>query len=252
MLPRERLELIKEIATKEKKVYVSKLSKKFKMTEETIRRDLDKLEKQGILTRSYGGAILNGEKINRDIPLYNKLEKNIESIKHIAKRAVDFIKEGSTIVADNSSTTLEVLKLIKNKDDVTVITNSIEVLQELSQSNLNIISTGGNVNAKVQSLQGRMTQDVIKNYNVDIALVNCNGIDINKGIMDSNETEAEIKRIMIRQAKKVVLLADKTRIGINSLIKLFDYEDIDYIVTDIEPREEWMKLFELYNIEIIY
>lgn len=252
MLPRERLEIIKEIALKEKKVYVSKLSEKFDVTEETIRRDLEKLELQGIVTRSYGGAILNAEKTNEDIPFYKRSKTNIESKQYIAAKAVDFIKEGSTIVADCSSTVLETLKMIKNRNDVTVITNSVEVLQELNQSDLNIISTGGSVIQRSLSLQGPITQNTIRKYNVDIALVSCKGIDLEKGILDSNEAEAEIKRTMIKQSNKAILLVDHSKYDKTSFVKLFDYENIDYIITDEEPKEEWMNLLHSYNIEVVF
>ncbi|MDU6038665.1 MAG: DeoR/GlpR family DNA-binding transcription regulator [Clostridium butyricum] len=249
MLPRERLQVIKEIVRKEKKVYVSKLSKEFNVTEETIRTDLDKLEKQGMLTRSYGGAILSDEERSDNKSFVGILEENE---KYIAKKAVELIKECTTIIADCSQVTLEVLKLVRDRRDLTVITNSIEALIELNQSNLNIISTGGIVNAKGQSLQGGITQEVIKKYNVDIALINCSGIHMNKGILDQNETEVEIKRGMIRQAKKVVLLADSIKFNKISLVKLFGYEDIHHIVTDNKPKEEWMNIFQSHNIEVIY
>ena len=252
MLPRERLEIIKQIAIKEKKVYVSKLSEKFNVTEETIRRDLEKLELEGIVTRSYGGAILNVEKTNEDIPFYKRSKTNIENKQYIANKAMDFIKEGSTIIADCSSTVLEVLKLIKNRNDITVITNSVEVLQELNQSELNIISTGGAVKQRSLSLQGPITKNTIKKYNVDIAFISCKGIDIEKGILDSNEAEAEIKRIMIEQANKVILLVDHTKFDKTSFVKLFNFENVDYIITDEEPGEEWINLFHSSDIEIIY
>ncbi len=252
MLSRERLEIIKQIALTEKKIYVSNLSEKFNVTEETIRRDLEKLELQGIVTRSYGGAMLNAEKTNEDIPFYKRSKTNIKNKQYIASKTIEFIKEGSTIVADCSSTVLEVLKAIKTRSDVTVITNSVEVLQELNQSDLNIISTGGGVKQRSLSLQGAITQNTIKKYNLDIALVSCKGMDINKGILDSNEAEAEIKRIMIKQSNKVILLVDHTKYDKTSFVKLFDYEGIDYIITDEKPRDEWVELLHSYGIEIIY
>ena len=252
MLPKERLQIISQIVEDEGKVYVGKLSKKFNVSEETIRRDLEKLEAQGILIRSHGGAILNYEKMMKEKPFYSMVKKNVENEKYIAEKVLDFIKAGSTIVANSDSITLEALKLIKNRNDVTVITNSIMVLQELSQSKLNIISTGGSVNPKSLSFEGSITQNTIKKYNVDIALIDCQGMDISKGILDSNEAEVEIKRTMIKQADKVILLVENTKFDKTSLVKLFDYKDIDCIVTDKKPREEWMNLLESHNIEIIY
>lgn len=252
MLPRERLEIIKEIALKEKKVYVSRLSEKFDVTEETIRRDLEKLELQGIVTRSYGGAILNVEKTNEDIPFYKRSKTNIESKQYIASKALEFVKDGSTIIADCSSTVLEVLKLLKNRKDITVITNSVEVLQELNQSELNIISTGGGLKQRSLSLQGPITQNTLKKYNVDIAFVSCKGMDMEKGILDSNEAEAEIKKTMIKQSNKVILLIDNSKFDKTSFVKLFDYEDVDYVITDCEVKEDWINFLRSYNIEILY
>lgn len=252
MLPRERLEIIKEMAREEKKVYVSELSKKFNVTEETIRRDLDKLEKQGVLIREYGGAVLNTEKLSKSTQIYNKPWINIKNIKGIAEKAINFVEKGSTMVVDCNLLTLEVLKLINNIEDVTVITNSVRVVQELNHSNINLILTGGSINCNTQSLQGNITEEVLKNYNVDIALLTCNGIDITNGISELNEAEAEIKKIMIGQAKKVILLADETIFDTISFVKLFDYEDLDCIITDKEPRKEWINLFKSYGIQIIY
>lgn len=252
MLPRERLEIIKQIVIKDKKVYVSKLSEKFEVTEETIRRDLEKLDVEGIVTRTYGGAILNTEKNNDDIPFYKRSKTNQDIKQKIAIKTLEFIKEGGTVVADCSSTVLEVMKLIKNRSDVTIITNSVEALHELSQSNINILSTGGNFRKNSLSLQGSIAENTIQKYNVDVALLSCKGLDIEKGILDSNEAEAELKRVMIKQASTVILLADNTKFDKTSFVNLFKFEDIDYIVTDIEPSKEWMDLLEENNVKVIF
>jgi DeoR/GlpR family transcriptional regulator of sugar metabolism len=253
VLPRERLEIIKQIVTKEKKVYVSRLSEKFEVTEETIRRDLEKLEIEGMVTRSYGGAILNREKTNEDVPFYKRSKTNLDSKQNIANKAINFIKDRSTtIIADSSSTVLEVLKIVKDRSDVTVITNSVEALEILNQADLNILSTGGVLNKMSLSLQGSIAKTSIQNYNVDIALISCKGVDINKGILDSNEAEAELKRVMIKQANKVILLIDHTKFDRKSFVKLFDYKDIDYLITDEEPTKEWVDFLHSYNVEIIY
>lgn len=251
MLPRERLEIIKQIAISDGKVYVTKLSKELSVTKETIRKDLEKLEKEGIVIRDYGGAIVNFEIIDKE-KTTNTFECNIENNKYIAEKVLDFICKGSTIAADYSLTALEALKLIKNRKDITVLTNSILALQELSGSELNLISTGGNVNHKLLSFQGAITQNIIKKYNVDIAIVDCKGMDISRGIFDSNEIEAEIKKTMVRQADKVILLVDHTKYNKTSLVKLFNYEEIDYIITDIKPEFEWLSLLDSYNVKIIY
>lgn len=252
MLPRERIETIKEIVIKDKKVYVSKLSKKFEVTEETIRRDLEKLENEGVVTRTYGGAILNMDKNSEDIPFIKRAKTNLDNKRNIALKVVDMFKSGTTLGCDSSSTVAEVIKAVKNRGDITIITNSVEVLEQLSLSNLNILSTGGVFNTNSLSLQGALAKKALQEYNVDFALVSCKGVDINKGILDSNEAEAELKRIMIKQAQKVILLIDNSKFDKSSFVKLFDYEDVDYIVTDVKPEQRWIDFLEKRNIKIIY
>mgnify|MGYP001780315494 CR=1 FL=1 len=252
MLPRERLEITKQMVIKDKKVYVSKLSEKFDVTEETIRRDLEKLEIEGVVTRTYGGAILNTECTNEDIPFIKRARTNQDCKQKIAMKVIGLFEQGTTLVADSSSTVVEVIKLIKNRSDMTVITNSVEVFQELNQFSISILSTGGSFNKNSLSFQGPVAKDTVKKYNVDIALVSCKGMDINKGILESNEAEVELKKVMIKQADKVILLVDSSKFDKTSFVQLYEYKDIDCIVTDKEPNSEWLEFFSKHDIEVIY
>ena len=232
MLPRERLEIIKEIVKQDKKLYVSKLSEKFDVTEETIRRDLEKLEKEGLVTRTYGGAILNNDKKNEERKFFKRESGNEDLKKAIALKALDYITPGITLAADSSTTVTEVLSSIRDRDDITVITNSVEGLIELSDSNINVLATGGILKHNLKSLQGSIAKSTILNYNVDIAFLSCKAIDMKKGIMDCNESESELKKLMRKQADKTVLLIDHTKFNKSSFIKVFDFKDIDMIITD--------------------
>jgi DeoR/GlpR family transcriptional regulator of sugar metabolism len=139
VLPKSRLDLIKQMIINDKKVFVSKLSNKFDVTEETIRRDLQKLELDGIATRTHGGAVLNLEKTAEGIHFYKRAGINAEEKQNIAIKAVGCIKNSLTIGVDSSSTAMEVMKLIKDRQDVTIMTNSVEALRELSQSSLKVL-----------------------------------------------------------------------------------------------------------------
>ena len=252
MLPRERLEIIKEIVKQDKKLYVSKLSEKFDVTEETIRRDLEKLEKEGLVTRTYGGAILNNDKKNDNRKFLKRESENEELKKAIALKALDYITPGATLAADSSTTVTEVLSLIKDRDDITVITNSVEGLIELSDSNINVLATGGILKHNLKSLQGSIAKSTILNYNVDIAFLSCKAIDMKKGIMDCNESESELKKLMRKQADKTVLLIDHTKFNKSSFIKVFDFKDIDMIITDEEPSEEWIEYLKKNKLDLIF
>lgn len=252
MLAIERKQKIKEIVINEKKIYVSNLSKLFEVTEETIRRDLEKLEQEGIVTRTYGGAILNIEQTNDDQPFLKRATKNLEAKEKLALKALLFVKEGSTIMADSSSTVLELLKLCKTNKNITVMTNSVEILSKLANFPVNVISTGGTFNHKSMSLTGSIAENIIKKYNVDLAFVSCKGIDKVKGITDSNEPEVELKRSMVNQASKVFLLVDNSKFNTVGFIQLFDFSKVDYVVTDTKPSQDWIDFFHKHNIEVIF
>ncbi|WP_411682343.1 DeoR/GlpR family DNA-binding transcription regulator [Clostridium thailandense] len=251
MRAKERHNIIKQLLTNNKKVLVSELSDKLDVTEETIRRDLEKLETEGILTRTYGGAVLK-EGSFEGVNFYKRATINLEEKQKIAIKAIELLKNKPTIAADSSSTVIEALKLIRNQKDVVLLTNSTEVLREFTQSELTIVSTGGIFNKNSLSLQGSLAKDMIRKYNVDILLISCKGLDKEKGALDSNEVEVEFKKVLVQQASEVALLVDHTKFDRSAFVQLVDFKNIDYVVTDKCPDETWMQFFEENEIKVLY
>lgn len=249
MKPKDRLKAIEELVQQEERVSVSKMSQLFNVTEETIRRDLKELEKRGSVRRTYGGAIANSEETR---PFTSRAQENIEAKQSIARTALRLIHDRQTIAADASSSVLELLKLLKDRENLTLLTNSSQVFMELYDSNITIVSTGGFFNPKSLSLGGRIAQEAIRQHHVDLLFISCKGIDQSSGICDSNEIESEIKKAMIEQATRVILLVDHTKFEHKGFIKLTDFDRIDTIVTDRRPSDEWLKLFEDHQIQILY
>ncbi len=251
MLGIERRQRIIKLIDEDKKVYVSNLSQLFKVTEETIRRDLEKLENEGILSRTYGGAVLNQYTIE-DLPFQTRTSINHEVKQNISLKAANLIHDNDTIMIDASTTCLELLHAIEKKKGITIITNSVKIPYDFISSNFNIISTGGTLRAHSLALVGSVAQNALQNYYVNMAVMSCKGLSLNNGIMESNEPESEFKRRMIKQAEIVILLVDHTKFNKTAFIKLFDFSDIDYIVTDQEPDAAWLELFNTHNVKIIY
>lgn len=252
MAAKDRLSLIKQLLINEKKVSVSSLSEKFSVTEETIRRDLDKLESEGILTRTYGGAVLNSEETVSNIPFYKRAEHNIEAKQRIAIKVREVLDSVHTISADASSTVIEALKLLKDRDDMTIVTNSTEALRELIVSDVNVLSTGGIFNKRTLSMQGDLTERAIENYNVEMAVISCKGIDKSAGATDTNEIEARIKKLMIAQATEVMLLIDSEKFCKKGFVHLSDISQINHVVTDQKPSDDWIEFFADNKIELHY
>lgn len=248
----ERRNQILAIIQEEQSVIVSELSKRYKVTEETIRRDLEKLEKDGFVKKTYGGAVY-AEGLNKDLPFKIREHSNKNEKISIAKKIAELIEDGDTIMMDASSTVLEVAKLIKDKQRITVITNSVEALIELSDSkNITVISTGGILRESSLSLIGRNAEAVIKNYNVDKTIISCKGIDINKGITDSVEQEVEIKRTMCRMAKQTIMAVDSKKFNRIAFTKLLEFDEIDIVVTNNIEDEKWKEFFNGIHTKVIY
>lgn len=252
MAGRERLMLIKQHVQSRKKVSVADLSQQCGVTEETIRRDLDKLEAEGVVTRVHGGAIWNNGVKKEGIHFYRRMTKHIKEKQEIARKSVDLLEGKRTIIADSSTTVMEALKLVPDTAEITVVTNSTEVFREFQQSSINIISTGGEFNKKSLSLQGQLAKSNIRKYNVDLALISCKGLNMDKGVQDSNEGEAEIKKLMLEQAEEVALLADFSKFNQTAFVSLIELQSVNYIITDRRPEEAWVSFCGANGIELIY
>lgn len=252
MLPLERRRKIIEFITADNSVKVMELSKNFGVTEETIRRDLEKLEKEGILMRTYGGAVLV-ENNQRDEPFSVRSQENLENKRQIGNLVNDLVKDGDIIMMDSSTTSLEVARKIASTYNITLVTNSMSLSMEMvPYSNIQVICAGGTLQRRSLSFIGPSTRKTIDHYYADKVIFSCKGIDISKGIMESNELEAEVKKAMIDNAKTAILIIDHTKFGALSMVRLYDFNKVDIVVTDIKPSNEWLTFFEEQQIQCIY
>lgn len=187
MLALERRNLILEKLQAEKRVVVSELSQLYDVSEETIRRDLDKLEKEGLAIKSYGGAVIN-EDVSIDLPFNVRKNQNVTGKQKMAELAASLVKDGDHIFLDASTTAVFVAKALKEKERLTVITNSMEILLELADvSGWNIISTGGVEMKDIWLfLDQRQTNPYVL-INVDKVIFSCKALDLEWGIMESQE-----------------------------------------------------------------
>ncbi|HSQ89568.1 DeoR/GlpR family DNA-binding transcription regulator, partial [Romboutsia sp.] len=195
MLAQERYEYIIETLNKEGIVKVSKLTKELNVSIETIRRDLEHLEKEEILDRVYGGAIL--KKKPTDKLSFKKREEEFKKEKlEIASIAVRYISQGQSIALNDSTTNVEIAKILK-KDfkNITVITNSLVIATELVENkDINIILAGGLLDNKEYAFYGEFAKDILSNFVVDIAFISVGGVSINRGITDYNIDTVEIQK----------------------------------------------------------
>jgi len=248
----ERKNLILEKLNKDKKVVVSQLAEEFSVSEETIRRDLDKLEKEGFAIKSYGGAILN-ENTENDMPFQLRQRSNMEGKKIIAKIISQYINDGDHIFIDPSSTGVSIIKACEGKRHLSVITNSIEVLLELSDNDdWDIISTGGKLVPNYLALVGPKCINSIESFHADKVIISCKGLDMERGITDANEQFSQVKQQMLKCASQKILAVDHTKFDKVAFSQICKITDIDMIVTDIKPSEAWLKYFDDKGILVLF
>ncbi len=251
MLALERQRLILELLNADGAVMVSKLSSKLGVTEETIRRDLEKMEAKELLRRTHGGA-LPMEDGSYELSLEKRKGLNVETKQTLARKAVQYIASGDTIFLDASTTTFYMTKEIKNMKNVTVITNSIRVINELAGiEGVKVIAVGGIVSNN-QSLVGALTENYIaENYFADKMFFSSKGIGNNCIILESNEQECFIKQRMIKNSGIRYYLCDKSKIGRVGYMRLSTFEDVDFLVTDAEIDGALKATLDESNVEII-
>jgi DeoR/GlpR family transcriptional regulator of sugar metabolism len=252
MLAVERRSQIEQMIIQNKSVLVLELAKKFDVTAETIRGDLEKLEKQGVLVRTYGGATLV-EGNEADMAVQDRETINYEGKHRIGGRAAQLIKDGETIFLDASTSSLHVARNIKEKRGITVITNAEKVVTELAGcENIKVICTGGQLTPKNMSYVGRIAEESIrKNYYANKFFFSCRGVTLHRGMMESNESEAEIKKAMMDASESAIFLCDYTKLGKLGVPVVAGLDRLDYFITDVKLDEEWNQALEKDDIKVM-
>ena len=252
MLAIERRREILAKLMSEGKVLVSELSRDFGVTEETIRRDLERLDKEGLVSKTYGGAV-SKQNAAMDLPYNVREGVNVEKKQAISDQISNLIEDGERIMLDSSSTALYVLKKLKNKKNLTIITNSVKILIELAdKQDWTVLSTGGLLKKGALSLTGSSAEKMIHSYYVDTAVCSCKGLDMDKGITDTREPFANLKQVFLKSAKQVILAVDHTKFDQISFVRLGELDDIDIVVTDVEPSDKWKNFFAEKQIKLLY
>lgn len=222
-----------------KSILVQEAAVVFGVTEETIRRDLKELEQQGLLARTYGGAVL-ADDTRTEAPLNIREGINIEGKNSIGKHAAGLVSDGDTVLLDASTSSLYVAKHLKGKKGLTVITNAERIIFELSGcDDITLICTGGILRNKSLSYVGRAAENAINNYYANKLFFSCKGFSPKRDLTDSNEQESEIRKTMLRCSNQAIFLCDHTKFDKVGYVNTAKLADIDMIITDEPFPESW-------------
>ncbi len=251
MLPKQRKEKILDLLKEDGSAKVIDLARIFKVTEVTIRQDLEKLEKNGLVNREHGGVHLKDvEDKVRNFSLVH--QENLKEKEIIAEKCLEFIQPGDTIILDSGSTTTEIAKKIVNIKGLTVITNALNIALMLGANpNIDIIMTGGEFKAPTLSLTGQKAADFFKGLNVQKLFLATAGISLKSGLTYPSLSDLVVKKAMIDAADTTYLVADSSKIGKSAFASLGALSLIDYIITDEGVETKHKEVFKEHDIQLI-
>ncbi|WNQ13387.1 DeoR/GlpR family DNA-binding transcription regulator [Paenibacillus aurantius] len=249
MLAAERLQKIVTLVNERGSIRVSELSELFEVTEETIRRDLDKLEGENKLARSHGGAVSIKES-QPDVPFPVREATNAQEKIRIAEEAVQHVRPGDRIVLDASTTAWYMARFLPDFP-LTVLTNSIKVAMELSaKEKIEVISTGGTLSSKTLSYIGPQAERALDPYHVNKAFLSSKGVH-EQGISESSELHAIVKRKMVAIADRAFLLADYSKFGVQAFTRIAGWESLHTVITDSRTEESFLARLREKQVEVI-
>ncbi|MGM8364463.1 DeoR/GlpR family DNA-binding transcription regulator [Virgibacillus sp. W0181] len=234
LLPTARREEIVNILKTKDYAEISYLSQKFQVSEMTIRRDIEKLEKRNRVKRVYGGVRLK-EVTERELerPIDERKSTNTLEKQAIAKKAAAFIEDGDVIAFDASTTAYELSRYIKYKKKVTVVTNNINIAVELSDDpEITVILLGGFVRRTSLSLIGSSLSKYLESIFIDKAFISCKALNFTDGITDSLMDEGEAKQAIIERSNKLFIVADHSKLDTIAFFKICPAKRVDSLITD--------------------
>jgi len=251
MLPNQRREKILELLKEDGSAKVIELAKIFKVTEVTVRQDLEKLEKEGLINREHGGAFLKSVEDNvRNFALMN--QDNMDRKQLIGKKAAELVESGDTIILDSGSTTTEIAKHLAGRKNLTVITNALNIALLLgAEPGIEVIVTGGEFKPPTLSLTGQKAAAFFEGIHVDKLFLATAGISLRSGLTYPSLSDIVVKKAMIDVAEKVYLVADSSKIGKNAFASLGALSLIDYIITDASINQTDAQILRDHEIEFI-
>lgn len=252
MLKEERRSEILIELNEKKVVKALELANKYNVGIETIRRDLDYLEQAGKIKKVYGGA----ELLEKKLEVKNYLERltiSVDEKIELVDKAMRLIDDGDSLSLNDGSTTLFLAKALKNRfNRLTILTNSIDIAQELSdKKEFKIILTGGIFSHEERAFFGSCAESIIDNFIIDKTFIGISGISLENGITDISLSEANVQKKIIENSKELYILIDSSKIEKDSLVKVSPLEKVKVLISDSKIDKKILELYKKNSITIL-
>lgn len=236
----ERLRAIRAIVERQSRVAVEDLAAALEVSAATVRRDLARLERERALIRSHGGAV----RVDRgyEVPIGSRVLSQADEKKRIAAYAAGLVAEGAVVGVTGGTTTMEVARAIAGREELTVVTNALDIGAELAlRRNVRLVVTGGVARTASFELSGPVAERTIRGYNLDVAFVGVDGVDAVAGFTTHNDLEALTNAALVQQAAMTVVVADSTKIGQVRFARICGLDEVDLLVTDVGASPEHVR-----------
>lgn len=253
MYAEERQEAIATLVTQRGRVSVADLASTFDVTTETVRRDLDSLERAAVLRRVHGGAVPFAVGSGRERNLVERLGSHAEAKAAIARRALDLLPgDNGSVLLDGGTTTQLLAALLPHNAHLSVVTNSVPAAAVLAGvSGIRLDLLGGRVRGTTQACVGLTTASALELLRVDVAFIGTNGLSMEAGLTTPDPDEAAVKRAMVSAASRVVVLADSSKTQRDYLVRFADITQIDAIVTDSQIDQQLLGRLREAGVEVL-
>ncbi|WLR46619.1 DeoR/GlpR family DNA-binding transcription regulator [Halobacillus litoralis] len=250
MVPQDRQNEIMKLLQEFRSMKINVLCERLKVSRETIRKDLYEMEEQGLIKKVHGGAILN--KANFETKYVNRKNTNFFEKKSIAEEASKLVEDGDTIYIDYGTTALLFSRELMHRKDLTIITNSLPIANELvDYTDFQVVVLGGIIRKGEKSMYGSVANLGIQNLYVDTGFFGIAGIDIEAGYTNFHMGESEVSRMMVQHSKKTVIMADFSKFNTTAMNKVAELEEVDVLITDESSSPDVLHEFKSKEMKVI-
>ncbi|MGA7401161.1 MAG: transcriptional repressor AgaR [Candidatus Sulfotelmatobacter sp.] len=232
VLIEERRRAILEALRRDGRVLVADLARHFRTSQVTIRKDLEILHSSGKIHRTHGGALPSRDGALEDPTLREKEKLHRKEKLQIASVAAQMVKEGQVVILDSGTTTTAIARALRHHQNLTIITNAVNIAAELAGSSLDVILTGGTLRKNSFSLVGPIAEETLRRLNADVLFLGVDGFDVHYGLSTPNLLEAKVNRAMMEVSRVVVAVCDSSKFGRRSLSLIAPPSAIQQIITD--------------------
>lgn len=253
MYAEERQQAMAQLVTERGRVSVNDIADRFDVTTETVRRDLSALERLGLVRRVHGGAVPASALAVIEAGLGERDQSNTEAKDRIADAAVDLLPpNGATVLLDAGSTTSRLARRLPHDLRLSVVTHAVPVAARLAgAANVDLHLLPGRVRATTQAAVGADTVVAIERLRADVAFVGTNGLSVGHGLSTPDRDEAATKRAMVAAARRVVCLADSSKVGTEASVRFAELAEVDVVVTDDGITTADRKALENAGVEVV-